>query len=67
MKKELPIVEIVCIVILTPIVVNGMLTVINYTARGINKLSFKRRMKKGIKKGEIVEINGNYYTVEIED
>lgn len=33
---------------------------------GINHLAYKMKIKKGLKEGSIIEVNGQYYEVEVE-
>ena len=53
--------------ILVPIVWNvGVLTV-GGIAKIVTKANFNRKMKKGIKEGSIVEIDGKFYEIKVED
>ena len=51
-----------------PVVINGVITIVGATVGGIgnavNSIQFKRKIKKGLKDGSIVEIDGKYYEVE---
>ena len=53
--------------VVAPIVINGGISVINLTSTGINTLLYNRKIKKGLKDGSIVEVNGQYYEVKIDD
>lgn len=53
--------------VVAPIVINGFTSVINLTSTGINTLLYNRKIKKGLKDGSIVEVNGQYYEVKIDD
>ena len=55
------------IVILAPIVVGTAISVINggiAIVNGVSKTIAKSKLKKAIKEGRIVEIDGDYYEVE---
>jgi len=56
--------------VVIPIIIGSTITLVGYTAagiaNGINKFKFNRQMKKGLKDGSIVEINGEYYNVVAE-
>ena len=53
--------------VLVPIVWNvGVLTV-GGIAKIVTKANFNRKMKKGIKEGSIVEIDGQFYEIKVED
>ena len=53
--------------VVAPIVINGGIAVINLGIAGINKIAYDRKIKKGLKDGSIVEIDGRYYEVKVED
>ena len=53
--------------VVAPIVINGVITIINLTGIGINNILYNRKIKKGLKDGSIVEVNGEYYEVERND
>lgn len=36
-------------------------------ADGVSKMMYNRKIKKGLKNGSIVEIDGKYYEVEVND
>ena len=50
-----------------PMSIRGITKTIVYAANGINNLAYKRKIKKGKKDGSIIEIDGQYYKVEITD
>lgn len=55
------------IVILIPVVAGAAIGAVKVGAIGINAINrarFNRKMRKGIKEGTIVQIDGQYYTVE---
>ena len=56
-------------VILAPIVIGAIATTVAYTygvaAVGVEKIKFNRKIKKGLKDGSIVEIDGKYFEVGI--
>lgn len=58
-------------VVLVPIVVNTTLNVIGYTSLGVRNLiqnvKYKKKIKDGLKDGSIVEIDGQFYEVKVED
>ena len=60
---------IVVILVVAPIVINGAMVLVGTTAavvsNGINKVKYNRKIKKGLKDGSIIEIDGEYYGVEI--
>lgn len=55
-------------VILVPIVVNTGISVINVTTSFVqylgNKHAYNKKIKKGLKDGSIVLIDGKYYEIE---
>lgn len=53
--------------IVVPAIIGTAATVINATVNGVNKARFKKKMKDGIKEGKIIEINGEYYNVGVEE
>lgn len=59
------------VVILAPIVIGAVTNVVCYTYVGaaniINRVKFNRKIKKGLKDGSIIEIDGKYYEVEVEE
>ena len=52
-----------------PVVLRGIAAVAELTGTGIwngvEKIKFNRKMKKGLKDGSIVEIDGKYYEVMV--
>ena len=61
------VVLIVGVVILAPIVIGSVITLGSYTYAGIantiNKVKFNKQMKKGLKEGKLIKIDGQYYEV----
>lgn len=53
--------------VVAPIVINGVIAGINLGIAGINKISYDRKIKKGLKDGSIVEIDGQYYEVKTDN
>lgn len=53
--------------VIVPTVVGGTIKLIGYAANGINNLAIKRKIKKGLKDGSIIEINGEYYEAKINE
>ena len=53
--------------VVAPIVISGGIAVINLGIAGINKIAYDRKIKKGLEDGSIVEIDGRYYEVKVED
>lgn len=51
--------------VLAPVVIGGVAFVVCGAANGISKLKQKRKIKKGLKDGSIIEIDGVYYEVDI--
>lgn len=49
--------------VVVPIVAGGVVAVIN----GVAKIIHNRKIKKGLKDGSIVEIDGQYYEMKVED
>ena len=52
--------------VVAPVVVGAGLRLIGTAANGVSKLAWKRKIKKGLKEGSIVEIDGQYYEATIE-
>ena len=56
------------VLVVAPMVIGGAINVVGATATGIgnmvNKVKFNSKIKKGLKDGSIVEIDGKYYEVE---
>ena len=57
--------------VVAPIVLDVAVGTISLAVRGISKITndikFNRKIKKGLKDGSIVEIDGKYYNVIAED
>lgn len=57
--------------VVAPVVIGGSINVMGAAANKIinvnNKMKYNRKIKKGLKDGSIVEINGEYFEVEIKD
>lgn len=53
--------------VVAPIIINGGIAAINLGIAGINKIAYNRKIKKGLEDGSIVEVDGQYYEVKIED
>lgn len=53
-----------------PVILNGVAAMAELTftgvSNGINKMMYNRKIKKGLKDGSIVEIDGRYYEVVME-
>ena len=58
-------------VVLVPIVIGAGINLINLTVVGttnvVNKVRHSKKIKKGLKDGSIVEIDGQYYEVNVEE
>jgi hypothetical protein len=58
------------VVILAPIVIGGVITlgscVYAGVANTINKVKYNKKIKKGLKDGSIIEIDGEYYEAKVE-
>ena len=52
--------------VVAPAVVGVGLRLMGTAANGISKLAWKHKIKKGLKNGSIVEIDGEYYEATIE-
>ena len=53
--------------VVAPIAIGGIVTIVKLTAKGISTMLYKKKIKKGLKDGSIVEIDGEYYEVKTED
>lgn len=51
------------VLFVAPAVLGLAATAIGAVANGVNTIAYKRKIKKGMKEGKIVEIQGNYYEV----
>ena len=64
-------ITVAALVVVTPIVLNGIAVtgaiVSEGISCGIKSIKNKRMIKKGLKDGSIVEIDGIYYEVKVED
>lgn len=52
--------------VVVPAVAGVGLRLIGTAANGVSKLAWKHKIKKGLKEGSIVEIDGQYYEATIE-
>ena len=53
--------------VLVPAVLTGALAGITLVYNGVNKISYDRKIKKGLEDGSIVEIDGKYYEVKVDN
>jgi hypothetical protein len=53
--------------VMAPAAINIGLNLIGHAANGVAKVIHKHRIKKGLKDGSIVEIDGQYYEARIEE
>jgi hypothetical protein len=53
--------------IVAPIIVSVTFGTIGLVARGIDKIKYNNKIKKGLKDGSIVEIDGKYYKVKVDE
>ena len=57
--------------VVVPIVWNNSTSLVGFAAAGvgnfINKKKYDREIKKGLKDGSIVEIDGEYYNIIVEE
>jgi hypothetical protein len=60
-------VRLVACVILAPVVWNGTMALVGLTAKGVNQVVYKHKIRKGLKDGSIVKIDGEYFEVEVSD
>lgn len=58
-------------VVLIPMALGAIASTVDIAIKGvgnlISKVQFKRKIKKGLKDGSIVEIDGQYYEISIDD
>ena len=58
-------------VVLIPIAIGTTMSAVSMAFKGvgvlISKIQFKHKIKKGLKDGSIVEIDGQYYEISIDD
>ena len=52
--------------VVIPTVVGVGISLIGHAANGVGHLAYKRKIKKGLEDGSIVEMDGQYYEVNIE-
>jgi len=71
MKKDNELITLAAIIILVPVVVCARISagigIINLGINGVNKIrqmKYYNKIKKGLKEGSIVEIDGEYYKVQ---
>ena len=50
-----------------PMAVGGALKLTAVAIDGISKVAYKAKIKKGLKDGSIIEVDGQYYEVNVED
>lgn len=60
-------IKLVAVVILAPIVVGIGAQVVVGIMNGVTKLKYNKKIKDGLKNGSIVEVDGKYYEVEVEE
>ena len=53
--------------VMVPAVVGLSINLIGHAANGISHLAYKRKIKKGLKDGSVIEINGQYYEVNVKE
>lgn len=57
------------ILMILPVAVGGVTLAAKATTEGVckivDKISYKRKIKKGLKNGTVIEIDGQYYEIEI--
>ena len=54
------------LVVVPTVITAGYNLIVVPIANGISKLAYKAKIKKGLKNGSIVEIDGQYYEVTVE-
>jgi len=67
MKNDNELITLAAIIILVPVVVSAGIGIINLGINGVNKIRQMKhynKIKKGLKDGSIVEIDGQYYEVQ---
>lgn len=68
-KKETDVVKMAAYVVLgvvfIPIIVNTGKGLINGGINLVNQMKHKRKIKKGLKNGSIIEVDGQYYEVKV--
>ena len=55
------------IFVVAPVVIGAAATIVGGVANGVSKVMYNHKIKKGLKDGSIVEIDGNYYEVSAEE
>jgi len=65
--EDRTLIRVAACVILAPIIWNGTMALVGLTAKGVNQVMYKHQIKKGLKDGSIVEINGEYFEVKVSD
>lgn len=53
--------------VVAPVVIGGVTHLVSAAINGVNKARFNKKMKDGVKEGKIIEIDGEYYTVGVEE
>lgn len=51
--------------VVMPTVIGIGVSLVAKTVDGINNLAYKHKIKKGLKDGSIIEIDGHYYEVDV--
>ena len=67
MKNDNELITLAAIIILVPVVVSAGIGIINLGINGVNKIRQMKhynKIKKGLKEGSIVEIDGQYYEIQ---
>jgi hypothetical protein len=54
-------------IVVTPVIINGIAVIANGGINIINSIKHKNKIKKGLKDGSILEINGEYYEVHVDE
>ena len=68
MKNDNQLITLAAIIILVPVVVSAGIGIINLGINGVNKIRQMKhynKIKKGLKEGSVVEIDGQYYEIQI--
>ena len=67
MKNNNELITLAAIIILVPVVVSAGIGIINLGINGVNKIRQMKhynKIKKGLKEGSTVEIDGEYYEIQ---
>lgn len=67
MKNDNELITLAAIIILVPVVISAGIGIINLGINGVNKIRQMKhynKIKKGLKEGSIVEIDGQYYEIQ---